>query len=346
MQTLRLGKTELTVTRLALGGVQLARMSTHEAERVVQTALDLGVNFLETARGYWDSEEKMGRAIKGRRDRIILASKASAPTADEMAEKIDASLTALGTDYIDLYQYHGCDRPEAYESMQAPGGALEALLRAKEQGKIRAIGLTSHQPGLALEMMDNDVFTSVQLPISFMNTENHERRLFEVAAARDIGLIAMKPFGGGRLGNARLCMGYVLSLPNVVAAVGVDCVDHVRELVALAEDPPVLGEADRREMARISDEVGTQFCRACNYCQPCPEDIKIFQTLWLPVYLAQMGPERVLTPERIEQVRHSAACTECRECEQRCPFGLEIVEGLKKCRAQIEHAIAVHGPSS
>jgi len=342
MQSITLGQTGLKVTRLGLGGVQLARMSREQAERVVRTALDSGVTFLETARGYWDSEEKMGRAIKGRRDQIVLASKAGGATADEITEKIDQSLNALGVDCIDLYQYHGCDTRDAYDKMLAPGGALEGLVRAKEAGKIRTIGFSSHQLDLSLDIIRDDTFASAQLPISFMNVENHEKGLFDLAAQHDVGLIAMKPFGGGRLGDARLCMGYVLSLPNVAAAVGVDCVEHVRELVALAENPPVLDEQDQRRMRQIKDELGTRFCRACNYCQPCPEDIKIFQTLWLPVYLAQMGPDRVLTEQRIETVRHSANCTECRECEQRCPFDLDIVDGLRECRALLEHTMARH----
>jgi len=342
MEKIQLGRTGLNVTRLGLGGVQLAKISTPQAVRVVQTGIDLGVNFLETARGYWDSEEKMGLAIKGRRDQVVIATKAGAGDADAMIQKIDESLKALNTDYIDLYQYHGCDTREAYEKIIAAGGALEGLTRAKEMGKIRAIGFSSHQLDLVLEIIDDDTFPSAQLPISFMNVENHEKHLFERAKKHNVGLIAMKPFGGGRLENARLCMGYVMSLPDVVAAVGVDSVEHVRELVQLAENPPVLDDRDRKEMQRITDELGTRFCRACNYCQPCPEDIKIFSCLWVPVYIAQMGLERALSKSAIETVRHSANCTECRECERRCPFDLEIVEGLKQTRELVERLVAEH----
>ena len=344
MEMVRLGGTDLTVTRLGLGGVQLAKITNEEAVRVVRTGLDAGVTFLETARGYWDSEEKMGRAVTGRRDDVTIASKASASTADEMLKKIDESLQALNTDRVDLYQYHGCDTREAYDQMRKPGGALEGLLRAKEAGKIRAFGFSSHQLDLALDIINDGLFPSAQLPISFMNVENQARGLFETAARNNVGLIAMKPFGGGRLGNARLCMGYVLSLPDVVAAVGVDRVDHVRELASLAAHPPVLTDEDRAGMERIREEVGTRFCRACNYCQPCPENIGIASVLWTPVYLAQMGPDRVLTKEGIQRVRDAEKCTECRECEARCPFDLDIVEGLKHCRALVEHALATHQP--
>lgn len=342
MEQVSLGKSGLVVTRVGLGGIQLAKVSKQEAVRVICTGLDLGVNFVETARGYWDSEEKIGQAIRGRREQIVIATKAGATSAEAMCQQIDQSLEALGTDYIDLYQFHGCDRRETYEQIIGPGGAVEGLERAKQAGKIRAIGFSSHQPELALEMMEYKVFVSAQLPISFMNLENHEKGLFERADQHDMGLIAMKPFGGGRLDNARLCMGYILSLRNVVAVVGVDRVDHVRQLVDLAEHPPVLDDEDRKEMERIRNELGTGFCRACNYCQPCPQKIKIYQILWLPVYLAQMGPGRVLTKEKIEMLRHGQSCTECRECEERCPFDLKIIDGLKQCRLLMEDLIAAH----
>ncbi len=342
MEQVRLGKSELVVTRLGLGGIQLAKISKQEAKRVVRTGLDLGVNFIETARGYWDSEEKIGQAIRGRREQVVIATKAGATCAEAMGQQIDKSLKTLGTDYIDLYQFHGCDRAETYQQIIESGGAVEELERAKQAGKIRAIGFSSHRLELAVQIMEYEAFGVAQLPISFMNTENHEKGLFERAEQHDVGLIAMKPFGGGRLGDARLCMGYILSLRNVVAVVGVDRVDHVRQLVDLAEHPPALDDEDRKEMERTKNELGTRFCRACNYCQPCPQEIKIYQVLWLPVYLAQMGVDRVLTREKIEMVRHSDSCTECRECEQRCPFDLKIVEGLKQCRRMMEDLIATH----
>ena len=343
MQKIRLGRTGLEVSKLGLGGIQLAKISTDHAIQVVRMGLDLGVTFLETARGYWDSEEKMGKAIKGRRDKIVIASKAGAKTAEEIQQRIEESLKALGTDYIDLYQYHGCDTKEAYENITKAGGVLEGMLKAKRQGKIKAIGFSSHQLDLSLEIIDDDVFDSAQLPISFMNVENHQKGLFEKAKQKDIGLIAMKPFGGGRLSNARLCMGYQLSLDNVAATVGVETCQQVRELVELTEHPPVLTESDRDEMERIRKELGTRFCRACNYCQPCPQDIKIYQILWLPVYMKQFAVDEVLTPQRIDMVRHAANCTECGECEQRCPFDLEIVEGLKHCGDLMEDLISEHG---
>ena len=342
IQKLRLGRTGLVVSKLGLGGIQLTKISTDQAIQVITTGLNLGVTFLETARGYGDSEEKIGKAIKGRRDKVVIATKAGAKSAKEIQQRIEESLKALDTDYVDLYQYHGCDTKEAYENITKTGSVLEGMLKSKEQGKIKAVGFSSHQLELALEIIDDDVFDSAQLPISFMNVENHQKGLFEKAKQRDIGLIAMKPFGGGRLSNAKLCMAYQLSLDNVAATVGVETCQQVRELVELTENPPVLTESDRDEMERIRKELGTRFCRACNYCQPCPQDIKIYQVLWLPVYINQLTIDKVLTKETIELVRYAANCNECRECEKRCPFDLKIVDGLKYSRDFMENLISEH----
>ena len=343
MEKIQLGKTELEVTKFGLGGIQLAKMSDDDAIRVVRTGVDLGINFLETARGYFDSEEKIGKAIKGRRQNLVIASKAGAEDAKEISEKIEESLKTIGTDYLDLYQYHGCDKEEAYKKIIAPGGVLEGLNKAKELGKIRAIGFSSHNLDLSLQIIEDGFFESVQLPISFMNVENHQKGLFAKAKAGNLGLIAMKPFGGGRLGDARLCIGYILGLDGVASAVGVDSIDHVRQLVDLGGSSLELDENDRQQMEKIRLELGTRFCRACNYCQPCPENIKISQVLWVPVYVAQCGVERGLSKNTIEVVRNSGDCTQCRECEKRCPFNLEIVEGLIQSRSMVERLVASHG---
>ena len=343
LKKIRLGKTGLEVSKLGMGCLELAKISEDQAVRVVRTGLDLGITFLETARAYWDSEEKVGKAIKGGRDKVVIASKASAKSAEEILENIEKSLKALGTDYIDLYQYHGCDTKETYGDITKAGGVLEGMLKAKEEGKIRSIGFSSHQINMALEIIEDDKFQSAQLPISFMNVENHEKKLFEKTQQKDVGLIAMKPFGGGRLNNPRLCMGYLSRLENVAVTVGVEKPEQVKELVELSENQLVLNDEDRAEMERIRKELGTRFCRACNYCQPCPEDIKISRVLWFPVYLTQMTFERAATKEMIEIIRHSGNCTECRQCEEKCPFKLDIVEGLKKCRALAEHVLSEHG---
>ena len=333
MERIRLGRTGAMVSSFGLGGIQFSKITQTEVTRTIRRALELGVNFLETAHGYFDSEGKIGAAMEGRWAGMVLATKTGPGEPKTVMEHLHESLRRLRTEYIHLYQMHGVDREEGHAS--ARRCMEDALLDAKADGKIGAVGVTTHSLDLAMKMVEDDVFDSIQLPISFINQEVVERGLIEAAAQRDVGLIAMKPLGGGRLGDPRLCLGYIYELKNVVPVVGVETPEQVEQLVHITEHPQTLTEADRRRMQEIEAEVGKYFCRACNYCQPCPEEIPIYRVLYFPVYIKQMGVERVLSSGTVQVVQDSERCVECGECEERCPFGLSIVAGLKRSRKML-----------
>ena len=333
MEKVRLGRTGAMVSPFGLGGVQFSKITQEEVTRTIRRALELEVNFLETAHGYFDSEEKIGTAMEGRWEGMVLATKTGPSEPKTVMDHLHESLRRLRTDTIHLYQMHGVDREEGYAS--ARRCLEEALLHAKAEGKIGAVGVTTHSLDLAVKMLEDDVFDSIQLPISFINHEVLERGFIEAAAQRDVGLIAMKPMGGGRLGDPRLCLGYIYALENVVPVVGVERPEQVEQLVHITEHPPRLTEADRRRMKEIQEEVGKYFCRACNYCQPCPEEIPIYRVLYFPVYIKQMGVERILSSGTVQVVQESERCVECGQCEERCPFGLSIIEGLKRSREML-----------
>jgi len=338
MKRIQLGKIPLKVSRLGLGGIQFSKISVEETCRIIHYACDLGINFIETARGYFDSEEKIGRAIKGIRNGLVLASKAGGKNADNFAESINQSLKAFCTDHIDIYQFHGVDREEDLDGIMGPGGALEVAEKAIRQGKIGHIALSTHSLEIARKIVEEETFSSIQLPISFINYEVEESGILEQAAEKGIAMLAMKPFGGGRLENARLCLGYVYSLPDVVPLIGVDNVEQVDELVRLTDEEIVFDKQDLREIERIKRTVGTRFCRACRYCEPCPEGISIYGVLYFPVYLKQLGLEKVLSGSAPQKVEKSNDCTECGKCEERCPFDLSIIEGMKYSRQLLEEA--------
>lgn len=295
MKKLRLGKTELRVTTIGLGGIQITKVSERKAISTIKRGIDLGINLIETARGYFDSEDRIGKALKGKRKGVIIVTKAGEREKEVLAKSIDTSLSSLKTDYIDLYQLHGVDNEEDYRRTLSPGGALEALEEAKKKGKILHLGLSSHSLDLARKIVKDDLFESIQIPISFINTEVEESGFLKEACEKDIGVIAMKPLGGGRLEDPGLCLKYIFSLKSVVPVVGVQSVREVEELVKIAEDPTRLRKSDFRKMEEIRKEIGSYFCRACRYCEPCPEGISIFSVLWFPVYVKQMGKQKVLS---------------------------------------------------
>lgn len=340
MRSVELGRSGLKVSAIGLGGVQFSKVSAAQVKRVIAAALDEGINFLETAYGYFDSEEKMGPALRGRRDGLILASKSWIRDGATFAQHMETSLRRLGTDCIDLYQLHGVDSKAEMDACLKPGGPVDVAMRARQAGKIRSLGLTTHSLDIALKAAGMDIFESIQYPISLVNTEVRGSGLLGKAARNGVGLIAMKPLGGGRLGDPRLALGYVYGFRNVVPVVGVETPQQVKELAAIARRPPVLKAADRTAIARLRRTVGKRFCRACRYCEPCPQKITIFKGMYFPVYIKQMGVSRVLGKGLPDYLKDIEKCTACRTCEKRCPFGLDIVSGLKDSLALARELMA------
>ncbi len=206
MKKVRLGRTGLRVSRIGLGGIQITKISGKEAVSTIRRGLDLGINLIETARGYSDSEDKIGRALQGRRRETVLVSKAGGREGKILRERIEESLSHLKTDYLDLYQLHGVDSEEDYKRSLSPGGALEALEKAKKEGKVLHCGLSSHSLDLARKVVRDNFFESIQIPISFVTTEVEKSEILEEASRKNIGVIAMKPLGGGRLEDPRLSL--------------------------------------------------------------------------------------------------------------------------------------------
>jgi len=335
MRTVVLGKSGLTVSALGLGGIQFSKITKAETAAVIHTAIDLGITFLETAHGYFDSEEKIGAALRGKRQRVVLASKNGARDGKSFTRRLEESLKRLKTDVIDVYQLHAVDSEESLQEALARSGAVAAAQKAIRQGKIRSLGATSHSLETSLKTLDLDAFDSLQYPISLINTEVPRSGLLGKAHRRNVALIAMKPLGGGRISQARLALGYIYRHRGVVPVVGVESARQVRQLARIADQPPRLTGEDFAAIRQLRRTVGTTFCRACRYCEPCPQGISIFQVLYLPVYVKQMGARRMLAAGLPSWLAKAERCTGCRLCEGRCPFHLHIVDGLQESLALV-----------
>ena len=333
MRKMVLGRSGLEVSAVGLGGIQFSKISKAETARVIAAALDEGVDFLETAHGYFDSEEKIGAALRGKRSKVVLASKNSARDGKAFTQLLDESLRRLRTDCIDVYQLHGVDDHESLKRAMAPRGAINAAAKAIRQGKVRSVGITSHSLEISLKSLDVEAFDSLQYPISLINTEVPRSGMLSKARRRNIGLIAMKPLGGGRLDNARLALGYIYRFRGVVPIVGVETAEQVRQLARIARRPPRLSAADFEKLRGLRRSVGTTFCRACRYCEPCPEQISIYRVLYFGVYVRQMGARRYVKNGIPAWLAQAEKCTECGLCERRCPFNLHIRQGLKDALA-------------
>ncbi len=329
MQYVQLGETDMQVSRVSFGAIPIRRLSFEEAERVIIASIDSGINFLDTARGYGDSEEKLGRALRGRRDEVFLATKSARRSADELNAELNTSLSKLRTDYIDLYQLHNVSSDEDYEEVFAPGGALEALKKAQRSGKVRYIGITSHDVQMSLRAIDSGEFSSIMVPFNFMESEFGEEVL-PAAVEAGMGTIIMKPFAGGILHEASLALRYVLTFSEKAVTIpGMGAVEEVQENVELAAVAKPLTAEERKRLERQRAELGTEFCRACDYCQPCPNDVSISRILRSESGLRRLG-QAWLGDNFSELEKDVDRCDQCETCVPRCPYDLDIPRLLRE----------------
>ncbi len=334
MRTLELGNTGLTVSEVGFGGIPIIRLATAEAVTILRRAYDLGITLYDTANMYLDSEEKMGTAFDGIRDKVVLATKSLKRDRAGGTADIELSLKRLRTDYIDLFQIHQLSLEADYEKITGPDGALEAVFRAKEDGRIRHVGLTSHSIEMAIKLLETGLFSTIQFPFNFIESKPIEV-LHPLARELEIGILAMKPFGGGVLDDGELCFKFLRQHPDVIPLPGFDAVEQVDQIVALYDKENAVSEADLAAMEGWRAELGQEFCRRCEYCQPCEHGVMITPAMNYPIVARRMSGRKAagFAAKMMESVRN---CIECGECTDRCPYSLPIPEMLKNHLALYE----------
>ena len=323
-----LGKTGLRVSRVGLGGIPIQRIDALGTRELLRVMMAEGMNYIDTARGYTVSEEYLGFALEGIREHFVLATKGRATTKEEMAADIDRSLHNLRTNYIDLYQFHN-PSDAALDQILAPGGALEAMLEAKQAGKIGHIGVTAHSVEVFRRLLQLDWVETIMFPYNIV--ENQAEELIAQCAEKNIGFICMKPLAGGAIEDGRLALRYIAAKPNVTLVIpGMAEPKEVEENAAAVADAAPLTQQEREQMQQVKDSLGTQFCRRCNYCAPCTVGIQIPSCFLFHGYLERYGLAG-WAHERYDTLTVKAgACIGCGKCETRCPYNLPIRDMLKK----------------
>jgi predicted aldo/keto reductase-like oxidoreductase len=325
---IRLGKTGLEVYRLGFGGIPIQRVNEDQAVETVLHVVARGTDFIDTSRAYTTSERRIGLALQQIDKRVILASKSTSTTCEGLQADLETSLRELQMQYIDLYQCHFVQTEEQYRQIISPRGALEGLIKAKQQGLIGHIGITSHSLDLLDRILDDGLFETIMVCYSFLERAAQEK-IIPKAIEKDVGVIAMKPFSGGIIDNARVALKYTLARSGILVLAGVENRDLWDENWDVFQgDSYTLTEAEEREMEAIAWGYDKCFCRRCDYCQPCQEDIPIQTILGLPSMVKRMG-KKVFQDrqEAIEKARH---CSECGECIARCPYQLPIPDLIKE----------------
>ena len=329
MEKMRLGKTNLMVSRIGFGGIPIQRVSEAEAVAVVRHCLDIGINFIDTGTGYTTSEERIGKAIKGyRREDIYIATKTHARPPKEIEHDLKQSLRRLDTDYIDLYQFHDVHDGDDLEQLLAPGGTYDVVDKARKEGLVKHIGVSAHRLDAAIKLVKTGKFETMQFPFNYI-TDEAKNELIPLCKDLDIGFIVMKPLSGGILPNVTLAFKFLLQFPDILPIPGIQSIAEFTEIVGISQLSE-LTAADQDEIQRLRKELGKQFCRRCDYCQPCPADINISDIMYSNSLWNRQPLEKIFSGRFSAQLEKASDCIDCGECETRCPFELPIREIMAK----------------
>ena len=328
MQYRTLGKTGLNVSMMGLGGIPIQRIDAKGTRVLIEAMVENGVNYIDTARGYSVSEEYLGYALDGLRDKFTIATKSMARTQESMAKDIDISLHNLRTDYIDLYQVHN-PTLDQLDQVVAEGGALEALQEAKAAGKIGHIGVTAHSVEVFEKALAFDWVETIMFPYNIVETQGEA--LIKKCAEKNIGFIVMKPLAGGAIDDPELAMRFICANGDVSVIIpGMADVSELSQNLAAINNTAPLSGAECEKIDSIRKELGTQFCRRCGYCAPCSAGISIPNMFLFEGYLRRYGLADWARGRYESLPKTASDCIGCGVCETRCPYNLPIREMLKR----------------
>ena len=324
--SITLGKTGLTIEKNGFGCLPIQRVSRQEAVRLLRRAYDGGMNYFDTARAYTDSEEKVGEAFVGMRDKVILATKSQAQTGEQMKQDLETSLRMLKTDYIDVYQFHNpafCPKPGGAD------GLYDAALEAQAQGKIRFISITNHRLAVAQEAIDSGLYATLQFPFSYLSGVQEEM-LLDGCVKAGMGFIAMKALAGGLIRDGYTAAAFMARQPHVVPIWGVQHDWELEQFLDCIQNPPELTPERQAVIARDRKELAGDFCRGCGYCMPCPVGIEINNCARMSLMLRRAPADAWLTPEQQAKMEKIKDCLHCGQCKSKCPYGLDTPRLLEE----------------
>lgn len=326
MKHITLGSTGITVPQNAFGALPIQRIDKDAAVKLLRRAYEGGMRFFDTARAYSDSEEKLGAAFEGMREKIYIASKTMAKTPGEFWSQLETTLTNLKTGYLDIYQFHCADKC----FMPGDGtGMYECMEEAKKQGKIRHIGITAHKLGVAQEIIESGYYETLQFPFSYLSSEK-ELELVKGCKEKNMGFIAMKGLAGGLINHSEAAMAFMTQFDNVLPIWGVQRESELEEWLHYMEETPSMNEEITAFIEKEKTELSGEFCRGCGYCMPCPAGIMINQCARMSLMLRRAPSANWLSEQMQAEMKKIEGCLECGKCKTKCPYELNTPELLKK----------------
>lgn len=330
-----LGKTGFEVSVIGFGGIPIQRVDEETAYELLVESYNQGINFIDTARGYMESENLLGAALERfGRNKFILATKSMARTYDGVIEELNTSLKNLRTDYIDLFQFHNVRTKEDLDTVIGENGALKAIKEYKEKGIIKEIGITSHSVDILDIAIDTGEFSTIQYP--YNPVERQGEPVFKKAKANNIGVIIMKPLAGGAIPKGELCLRFILENDDVTVAIpGMDSIEQVRENTKAGQDRRSLTPEERKDLEEEAKTLGSEFCRRCGYCAPCTVGIDIPSQFIMEGYYTRYNLQDWAKSRYEAMTTRAKDCIECGDCETRCPYDLPIIKMLKRVESNL-----------
>lgn len=337
MIKVKLGNTGIVVNKNGFGALPIQRVSMECAVKILRMALSGGVDFFDTARGYSDSEEKIGKAFEGiDRSRYYIATKTTAKTGEQLKADLETSLKNLKTDYVDIYQLHCA--PKCFR-LEDEDGVYAAALQAKKDGKIRHIGITAHLLNVAEEAIESGLYETLQFPFAYISSEK-EIRLAAKCEVAGMGFIGMKGLAGGLLTNSKLCYWFACQHAAALPIWGVQSEAELAEFLSYQDNPPVMDEEMKAVYEKDLKELSGEFCRGCGYCMPCPKGIQINNCARISQLLRRSPSANWLGEEWRNNMAKIKECIHCNKCASKCPYGLDTPRLLEKNLEDYENVLA------
>jgi hypothetical protein len=323
---------DIVLCELGMGGIPIQRVSREDAERILSCAVELGVNFFDTARGYGCSESYFS-FLNCYHDRVVIATKSLSRTLSGLKSDFEKSMSELGLEYLDLFQLHNVASLTDWETIKKEG-ILDYLRLLQKEGRVRYLGVSGHKPWILRKILEEQEFSTVQFPFNYLEREA-ETELLPYLSNRKIIKVAMKPVGGGNIREIAANTRFILSSGLDIIIPGIDSELQIRQFREILNASRELKDTDHELLEREKERLGSEFCRRCEYCMPCPQGLPIAFLHVLRQYFYSYDLKEWALGRMRSLAKNYQDCIDCKQCLQKCPYEIDSGAIFKRVSGEL-----------
>jgi len=336
----RFGRRGPVTTKLGFGGIPIQQIPEADAVAVVRKCYDAGIRLFDTAYGYTNSEERIGKALGAVRDEVVVVTKSPARDLETLRTHFETSLKRTGFERFDVFLFHNVVSHDHLNAILGAGNLLAWMRKQQEAGRVGLIGISSHRAETAVDCLRTGEFEAVEFPLNYLEDQALPE-LLPLARETGTAFLAMKPLAGGALSNGRAAIKWALAQPDVFVIPGLMTLEQVDEAIAAAAEPGLTSD-EEAAIERDRKELSGTFCRRCGYCLPCPQGIEINTVVSSELFLNRAGWQRA-NERYLQMLEHAAThCEQCGECEARCPYNLPLTELVSATGRRMADRVRAH----